>query len=58
MDGEAGPSGLGGHNAVNGLVVTPDGALWVSGNGPGFVARYANGEWTNFEDDSEPGWSI
>ena len=48
------PVGWGVHNAVNGLVVTPDGALWVSGNGPGFIARYANGEWTNFEDDSEP----
>jgi len=43
-----------GRNMVSGLVVAADGALWVSGVGPGLLARYANGEWTTFEDDSEP----
>jgi hypothetical protein len=48
------PVGWSWTGPVSGLVVAADGALWVSGYGPGFVARYANGEWTNFEDDSEP----
>ena len=48
------PEGWSWTGPVSGLVVAADGALWVSGYGPGFVARYANGEWTNFEDDSEP----
>jgi sugar lactone lactonase YvrE len=51
------PAGWGYGNEVNGLVVTADGALWVSGRGSGLLGRYADGEWTNFETGDSALWA-